>query len=401
VAAEAPDPVRTVTLAERRARLARRQRVAPDHRAADVVDATESIVCLHATDPATIHLSAWARVDGYSTADGERALHADRSLVKHMAMRRTIFVFGRAILPAVQAGASNRVATAERKRLVAEVERGGLHRDGGRWLDAAGEAVLDALSGGREATSSELRDEIPALAGSTTHGEGKSWGGAVSVGPRVMTVLSSEGRIVRGTNNGGWHVSRPRWARMDDWLGAPIEVIDDHAGATQVVDAWLHAFGPGTERDIVWWLGSTKAVVRRALADIGAVPVALEGTDGSIGYLAPDDVEPVEAPSPWIALLPPLDPTTMGWFEREWYLGPHKADLFDTTGNGGPTIWLDGRIVGGWRQHADGAVELQYLEDVAPRRRRAIDAEAARLTDWFDGRRVLPRFPSPLSKARA
>ena len=158
-----PDPVRTVTRAERQARLAQRQRVAPDHRAADVVDATESIVCLHATDPATIHLSAWARVDGYATADGEQALQVDRSLVKHMAMRRTIFVFGRAILPAVQAGASNRVAAAERKRLAAEVEKAGLQRDGNRWLDRAGTAVLDALAGGREATSSELRDEISHL----------------------------------------------------------------------------------------------------------------------------------------------------------------------------------------------------------------------------------------------
>jgi hypothetical protein len=395
-----PDPVRTVTLAERRARLAQRQRVAPAHRAPDVHEATDSIVCLHATDPSTVHLSAWARVDGYTTADGDRALYRDRSLVKHMAMRRTIFVFGRDILPAVQAGASNRVATSERKRLVAEVEKAGLQRDGSRWLNRAGKAVLAALADGREASSTQLREEIPALAGSTTHGEGKSWGGQVPVGPRVLTVLSAEGLIVRGTNDCGWNTSRPRWARMDEWLGAPIDVVDDQAGATRLVAAWLHAFGPGTERDLVWWLGSTKAVVRRALADLEAVPVALEGSD-AIGYLAADDAEVVADTGPWIALLPPLDPTTMGWFERDWYLGDHKADLFDSTGNGGPTIWLDGRIVGGWRQRDDTSVELQYLDDVPAKRRKAIEQEAARLTDWLDGTRVVARFPSPLSKARA
>jgi hypothetical protein len=396
-----PEPVRTVTVAERRARLAQRQRVAPAHRAADVLEATESIVCLHATDPATIHLSAWARVDGYATTDVERALVEDRSLVKHLAMRRTLFVFRRDLLAAAQAGASNRVAATERKRLIAEVEKAGLQRDGSRWLNRAGKAVLAALADRREATSTQLRDEIPTLAGSITYGEGKSWGGQVPVGPRVLTVLSAEGLVVRATNDGAWTSSRPRWARMDDWLGAPIEAMDDQVGATRLVEAWLHAFGPGTERDIVWWLGSTKAVVRRALADLGAVPVALEGTDGSIGFLAPDDVEPVAASDPWIALLPPLDPTTMGWFEREWYLGSYKADLFDTTGNGGPTIWCDGRIVGGWRQHADGSVELQYLDELPAKRRRAVDAEAARLTDWLDGTRVVARFPSPLSKARA
>ena len=33
------------------------------------------------------------------------------------------------------------------------------------------------LADGREATSSELRKEIPLLEGSIAYGEGKSWGG--------------------------------------------------------------------------------------------------------------------------------------------------------------------------------------------------------------------------------
>ena len=46
----------------------------------------------------------------------------------------------------------------------------------------------------------------------------------------------------------------------------------------------------------------------------------------------------------------------MGWKERSWYLGPHAPDVFDNVGNVGPTIWLGGRIVGGWAQTADGTV---------------------------------------------
>jgi hypothetical protein len=88
----------------------------------------------------------------------------------------------------------------------------------------------------------------------------------------------------------------------------------------------------------------------------------------------------------------------MGWTERDWYLGPHRDLLFDTAGNAGPTIWCDGRIVGGWRQHANGDLQLQLLEEVGTDARRALDAEADRLTAWFDGTRVLPRFPSPLAK---
>jgi hypothetical protein len=57
--------------------------------------------------------------------------------------------------------------------------------------------------------------------------------------------------------------------------------------------------------------------------------------------------------------------------------------------------------VGGWRQTPEGEVELQVLEDVGRDGRTALEREAAALTDWLAGRRISPRFPSPLSKAVA
>ena len=353
------------------------------------------MVCLHGTDPATVYLSAWARVDGMTVTDLERALYVDRSLVKHLAMRRTLFVFPREILGFAQAGASKGVAESERRRLIRDVERAGLHRNGEQWLSEACERVLAALSDGREATSSELREEIPLLEGSIAYGQGKSWGGQVPVGPRVLTVLSAEGRIVRASNDGGWTTSRPRWASMRSWLGEDIAPQEEREGVTRLVEQWLRVFGPGAAADLKWWLGSTVAAVRRALADLHAVEVDL---DGETGYLLRDDLEPTDPVEPWGALLPALDPTTMGWFDRDWYLGRYKTRLFDTSGNAGPTAWWDGRIVGGWRQSDNAAVELQLLEDVGAEARRALVEEAQRLTDWLGGQRVLPRFPSPLSK---
>ena len=125
---------RRFTIDERRARLARRHGLAAAHRAADVVEAARRMVCLHGTDPATIFLSAQARVPGMTVGDLEGALYRDRSLVKHLAMRRTLFVFPRERLADAQAGASERVAGQERRRLTGFVEKGGLHRDGARWL---------------------------------------------------------------------------------------------------------------------------------------------------------------------------------------------------------------------------------------------------------------------------
>ena len=122
--------------AERRARLARRHGLAAGHRLADPVAVTRAMTVLHATEPASVHLAMHARIDGLSVADVEAALYDERALVKQLAMRRTLFVFPRDLLPAAWGSASARVARQLAARLVKEVEAG---RDrGGRCRVARG-----------------------------------------------------------------------------------------------------------------------------------------------------------------------------------------------------------------------------------------------------------------------
>jgi hypothetical protein len=388
--------MRAFHVAERRARLSRRHHLSPPHRAADVVTASDGVVCLHATDPATVYLSAWARVDGLGIADMDKALYIDRSLVKHLAMRRTLFVFRRELLGVIQSAASERVADQERRRLAKDVEDAGLVDDGAAWLARASEATLEALDVMGEATSTQLRETIDLLQGSTVYAPDRPYGGLVPVAPRVLTTLSAGGRILRASNRGRWNVSRPTWSRTSHWLGEDPALAPEREARAELVRRWLYAFGPATVADQRWWLGSTLTAVRAALADVRAVEVDLHGQPG---VALPDDLDPVEDVEPYAALLPVLDPTTMGWADRDWYLGPHRTQLFDSSGNAGPTAWWDGRIVGGWNQSPSGEVVLQLLEDVGAEGRAALEAEAARLTEWLDGVRVAPRFPSPLSRS--
>jgi hypothetical protein len=326
----------------------------------------------------------------------ERALYEERTLVKQLAMRRTLFVFPRAGLPVALAGASARVAAEARRVILRDMDKAGLHEDGPAWLAAATEAVLEALAGGRSATMAELRDELGVLGGSVSYGEGRSWGGEVPFAPRVLTEMSARGLIVRGENRAAWRTSRPAWTLMEDWLGAPVATVDGDVAHDELVRQWLATFGPGTERDLKWWLGSTLGSVRRSLAAVGAVEV---GVGGGTAYVLGDDLEPVAPVEPWAALLPVLDPTTMGWQERGWYLGSHRLHLFDSAGNAGTTAWWDGRIVGGWHQTAGGEVVVAPLEDVGADGGAALDAEAARLTAWLDGVRIGTVYPSPLMRA--
>jgi hypothetical protein len=163
----------------------------------------------------------------------------------------------------------------------------------------------------------------------------------------------------------------------------------------ELVGRWLRAFGPATVADVKWWFGTTLTAARQALRDIGAVEVDVDGVPG---VALPDDLEMEPEGEPWCALLPGLDVTTMGWIDRDWYLGDHRTQVFDANGNAGPTAWWNGRVVGGWCQDGDGRVQLQLLEDPGTDGRRALQQRADELTAWLDGVRVSPRFPSRLSK---
>ncbi|WP_296607403.1 winged helix DNA-binding domain-containing protein [Nocardioides sp.] len=390
--------MRVVSDAERRARLGRRHALAPGHRATDPDAATRAMTVLHSTEPATVYLSLWARVDGLSVADIDRALYADRTLVKQLAMRRTLFVFPRDLLPAAWGSVSARVASTLEGPLARVVQQAGLASDGAAWLATARTAVLARLADGTELSAQELREQVPELAGRLDIGKGK-YAANVSVAPRVLTQLGVEGLIVRGRNDGHWRTSRPRWAAMATWLGAVPEAMKEREGYAELVRRWLGTFGPGTETDLVWWLGSTKGAVRAALADLGAVQVSLEA--GGEGWVLPDDplLEEPEPPlAPWAALLPVLDPTVMGWKERAFYLGPHASMLFDTNGNAGTTAWWEGRVVGCWVQDPDGVVVVRLLEEVGADGVAALEAEASRLTAWLDGDRVSTVYPSAAMK---
>jgi len=324
----------------------------------------------------------------------ERALYEDRTLLRMLGMRRTMFVVDRELGAVMDAACTQALVPGERRRLIGLLEDQGIARDGGRWLRRVSDRTLAAIEERGTATASELTKVVPELREKLVMGEGKKWGATVGVSTRVLFLLATEGRIVRGRPRGQWLSSQYEWASLRTWV-EPLPVIAPADARAALLTRWLHTYGPATLRDLTWWAGWTQAHGRAALAAIGAVEVEL---DDGVGYVLPDDLAPVRAPRRWVALLPGLDPTTMGWKERDWYLGPHATRLFDRNGNAGPTVWSDGRIVGGWAQRADGAIETELLEPVDATATRAIAEEADALTAWLDGKVVTPRFRTPLER---
>lgn len=386
--------MRSFTVAERRARLGRRHQLTAAGDEA-IADTAHRFVGLHATDPATLYLTLWARRPEFRVADLDDALYASRTVVKQLAFRRTLWVVDTGDLASVQVAASDRVAVTEHKKLVSDVVKAGIATDGHAWFDSAAAAVLRRLGEHGHLSVRELRTELTELAGDYDPAPGRPWGGPAPIGPRVITVLDARGDVIRGPNDGGWNTSRPRWAATTGWLSAAQMAAEHGEASASLVGTWLRTFGPATVNDVKWWFGHTLTWTREALRAVGAVEVDLHGTPG---VALPDDLEPEPEAEPWCALLPGLDVTTMGWRERDWYLGPHRTQVFDNRGNAGPTVWLDGRVVGAWVQDVDARVELRLLEKVSRSQGKALARKADELTEWLGGVRIAPRFPSPLSK---
>ena len=384
---------------ERRARLVRRHRLHPAVRASDALEVTRSLVVLHATDAVTVFLSVQARTDGVAPVDIERALYDERALIRMLGMRRTLFVMPRDLVPIVHAACTRTIAARERKRLEKFIVDSEITTRPAPWLARAAKAALAELDARGEAQTTDLTKAVPALAKRLRFGVGSKFEATQSVGSRVCS-RSSRWRacVFRGRPRGTWISPQFRWVPVATWLGGEIEAMDQAVAQAELLRRWLGAFGPATETDIRWWTGWTAREARAALA---AVPHELVDLDGATGFVLEGDVEPTEPLEPAAALLPTLDPTTMGWKERDWYLGPHASILFDSNGNAGPTVWWDGRVVGGWSQRRDGEIVYRVLEDVGADAVEAVEKEAERVAEWLGDVRFSPGFLPPFQRELA
>ncbi|WP_327280643.1 winged helix DNA-binding domain-containing protein [Streptomyces sp. NBC_01205] len=380
-----------ITDEHRRGRLTVHHRLTPATRAATPEHVADALLALHATDATTVHLSLAARLTTPSVAEAERALYTDRTLVRMLCMRRTMFVVPRALAPVIDASTARTVAARERQSLL-KVLAAQLGHDA-RWLSATERDVLAALQEHGEASAAQLADAVPQLRERIVVAPGKPYEARPRLTSRVLSVLAAEGRIRRGRPLGTWLSSQFRWT-----IAEPHPELPADQARAELATAYLTAFGPATTEDLRWWTGWTLTDTRKALARTHAVDVDL--TCGA-AHALPAHLDAPTAPEPAAALLPALDPTPMGWRHRDWYLDPaHRPELFDPYGNVGPTLWWNGRIVGGWAQRPDGEIVTHLLTDagIGHDARQAIATETARLTAFFGDARTRPSFRTPLEQ---
>lgn len=391
-----------ITDAERRAFLAHRHRLRPERRTDDVVEIVRSLVALHSSDPVTVYLSVLARMRNPDIKAVDEALYESRSIVRHHAMRRTLWVTTPDMARTMHAAATRKVAGTERRKTVRFLAENGVEEPEA-WLDSARDTVVATLREHGPMTARELGRRVPDLTRPLRLAPGKSYAATQAAHTRVLAGLGFDGVLVRGRPTGSWVNSQYTWSLMEDWVDGGLDGEDERTAARDLARAWLARFGPGTTTDLQWWAGWTLGMTRRALEDCGAVQVEL---DPGPGWALPEDVRaPYDGSSPseeasaprvetgWVALLPGLDPTVMGWKERGFYLPDEAAPAWDRNGNAGPTVWVDGRVVGAWAWTEDAEIRLHWFLDVPADRRAEVEERAREMRSWLGTTRFTVRFP--------
>ena len=221
--------MREISNQERRARLGRRHLLAQP--GSDVVSVARSVIGLHSSDPATVYLAVWARLPGFEVPDLEQALYEDRSLIRILGMRRTMFVVPAPLGPTVHCSSTISMIDAQQKRTANILESSGITKNGPSWVASVSKRTMNALESRGEATAVELTKDVPELGEKiTAYKKDGTVIGTFGVSTRILFLLAVEGRIIRARPKGSWVSSLYSWTSMERWTGQTLDGIDRRLG---------------------------------------------------------------------------------------------------------------------------------------------------------------------------
>jgi hypothetical protein len=314
--------------------------------ARDPVAVVERLLAVQGQDPRGARLAIRSRTKGLSTADVDRALTEDRSLLITWLHRGTLHLVRSEDYPWLQALTAPPLRNGNARRLAQEgvspaaAERGVA-------------TIAHCLEEEGPLTRTQLRERIDA-AGVRTEGQALV---------HLLMLACLRGLAVRGPMIGRQHA----YVLVRDWLGESAPVDRDRA-LTELARRYLLGHGPAGDRDLAKWAGLP---LRDARAGLKAIAAELHEREDGLLEIAGRDI-PGELPPP--RLLGPFDPVLLGWASREWLLDSHKA-VITVNGLFRPFALVDARAVATWSMPA-GKVVLDPFDRLSRKAAAALQADA-------------------------
>lgn len=307
-----------------------------------IADAVARVGGLQAQSAPAARLAVRARTSGLTSADVDRAVAVERSVVRSWLMRGTLHM-----------------VAAEDVRWMGAlmgpmVERGYVRRRRELGLDdALCERALESLPG-------VLREPDPVRQSVVVERLADA-GVAVPDVPQaavhLMILAAARGLVVRGPESG----REATYATVDGWV-APSPTRERPLALAELARRYLHGHGPAGDRDFGTWSGLPADDVGEAFAAVRTEMVAVE-VGGEPMLMAEPPAEPVRPP---VRLLGMFDEYLLGYRDRALVVDGGDALRVQDGGIVSAVVLDGGCAVGRWRLEGSGG------------RRRLV-------VDWFDG----------------
>jgi hypothetical protein len=331
-------------------------------------DGIAGVLCgAHAQVLSAAELSIGRRIAGATRADVQRALWAERTLVKTFGPRGTVHLLPTADLP---------MWTGALSALPSSVP---MHPEGVRFTPEQADEVIAAIGAAladTELTIDELTEAIADRAGPWAVGRTMDafqdkwprWRQLTSTAAHrgVLCFGPGRGRKVTYTNPHRW---RPGF-----------RLLDGDAALRTLVLRYLYAYGPATPQHFAKWLSIPPRYAAGLFGRLGGELESVE-LDGEAGWTVAGDTGTPPRPHRGIRLLPYFDAYVVAGQPRDrLYPGAAAARALTPAGQAGnyPVLLVDGVVGGVWHQRRSGrklAITVEPLRELTARQRGQLDDE--------------------------
>lgn len=309
----------------------KKQHLTSGSRGKEVLEVTQDIIGLHATEPLSPYLSLFARMRAFARKELEECWEVRKRLGKVRFVRKTVYLLPKESLPAAFA--------AIRGMLIPRMEVYLRHlRISPEEYERLCRKILSLFTGGG-LTTQEVKARLK---------------GVAHISP-LLNLMCDQGLLIRGLQRSGWQSNLHTYFDLHDYFpGLGLDEISEEAARRFIVRSYLRAFGPVTLEDISWWTGFRKGEVKEILkqrqSEICEVEVAgLPGRYWMFEAERRQVVSEADDVRDEVSLLPLLDPYLMGYKNRERFLRlEHAPYVYDRTGNATATILVGGKVKGIW-----------------------------------------------------
>jgi hypothetical protein len=305
-------------------------------RARGAVEATQRVFAVQGQDPRGFRLAVRARTKGVVTADVDRALTEERSLVVTWLNRGTLHLVRSEDYPVIQAVTAPPLRATSERRLGQE----GVPPD---HVERAVKTIEGSLSEEGPLTSDALRERIAATG---VRAEGQAF-------YHLLFQASLRGLLVRGPMAG----AKQAYVLVRDWI-PDAKPVDRDRALGEFARRYLAGHAPADDRDLARWAGISLRDARAALAAAGPAPKRT----------------PADLPPP--RLLGAFEPLLLGWISRADILGEKSPNLVTVGGMFHPFALVGGKAVARWKLAPDGQLELDPFRRISKADRAALEDDA-------------------------